>query len=43
MRAQMVSINFQRTYLLSESYESIKERAIQVLHKYLEYPDLITF
>ena len=39
----MTSINFQRTYLLSEAYESIKERATQVLHKYLEYPDLITF
>jgi hypothetical protein len=37
------SINFQRTYLLSEAYQSIKERAIQVLHKYLRYPDLITF
>jgi hypothetical protein len=37
------SINFQRTYLLSEAYESIKERAIQVLDKYLGYPDLITF
>lgn len=39
----MPSINFQRTYLLSEEYESIKERAIQVLDKYLGYPDLITF
>jgi len=28
---------------LSEVYESIKERAIQVLDKYLGYPDLITF
>jgi hypothetical protein len=28
---------------LSEEYESIKERAIQVLDKYLGYPDLITF
>jgi len=39
------SINFQRAYLLSEEYESIKERAIQVLGKYLGYPysDLITF
>jgi len=41
------SINFQKTYLLSEAYESIKERAIQVLDKYLgypdPYPDLITF
>jgi hypothetical protein len=41
--AQMSSINFQRTYLLSEKYESIKERATQALHKYLEYPNLITF
>ena len=39
----MSSINFQRTYLLNEAYESIKERAIQVLDKYLGYPDLITF
>lgn len=39
----MSSINFQRTYLLSEAYESIKERAIQVLDKYLGYPDLISF
>ena len=39
----MSSINFQRKYLLSEAYESIKERAIQALGKYLEYPDLITF
>ena len=29
--------------MLNEAYESIKERAIQVLDKYLEYPDLITF
>jgi hypothetical protein len=28
---------------LGEAYQSIKERAIQVLHKYLGYPDLITF
>ena len=39
----MSSINFQRTYLLSEAYESIKERANQILDKYLGYPDLITF
>lgn len=39
----MSSINFQRTYPLGEAYESIKERAIQKLHKYLGYPDLITF
>jgi hypothetical protein len=37
------SINFPITYPLGEAYESIKERAIQVLHKYLDYPDLITF
>ncbi|MBN2385555.1 MAG: hypothetical protein JXB85_00945 [Anaerolineales bacterium] len=42
-RAQLPSIIFQRTYPLSEGYESIKERAIQVLDKYLGYPDLITF
>jgi hypothetical protein len=39
----MSIINFQRTYPLSEAYESIKESATQVLGKYLEYPDLITF
>ena len=39
----MSSINFQRTYLLSEAYESIKERVNQVLDKYQGYPDLITF
>lgn len=39
----MTGINFQKTYLLSDAYESIKERAIQVLSKYLGYPDLITF
>ncbi len=39
----MPSINFQRTYPLGEAYQSIKERAVQVLHKYLGYPDLIKF
>ncbi len=39
----MSTINFQRTYLLNETYESIKERAFQVLDKYLGYPELITF
>src|SRR5450759_1042092 len=42
-KAQLSSINFQRTYPLSEAYESIKERAIQALDKYLGYPDLMTF
>jgi len=37
------NINFQRTYLLSEAYESIRERAKHVLEKYWEYPNLITF
>jgi hypothetical protein len=39
----MTSIVFQKTYPLYEEYEGIKERAIQVLDKYLGYPDLITF
>ena len=39
----MSNINFQRTYLLGEAYESIKERANHVLEKYREYPNLITF
>jgi hypothetical protein len=39
----LYDINFQRTYLLSDAYPSIKERAIQALNKYLGYPDLITF
>ena len=39
----MSSINFQKTYLLNEEYENIKERAIKVMDKYLGYPDLIKF
>ena len=39
----MPNINFKRTYLLGEAYESIKERATQVLDKYLEYENLLTF
>ena len=39
----MSKIIFQRTYQLSEEYDSIKKRAIQTLVKYLEYPGLITF
>ena len=39
----MSTINFQRTYLLSETYEIIKERTIQVLNKYLGYSGLIAF
>jgi hypothetical protein len=39
----MSAINFQRTYLLGEAYESTKERAAHVLAKYLSYPGLITF
>jgi hypothetical protein len=37
------SINFQKTYWLSKTYESIKERALQELGKYLDIPNLITF
>jgi hypothetical protein len=36
-------INFQRTYFLSEDYESTKKRAFEVLAKYLEYPDFLKF
>jgi hypothetical protein len=43
MRGQLPSINFPRTYPLSEDYESIKEHANQVLGKYLRCPELITF
>ncbi len=39
----MSSINYQKTYLLSNAYESIKERAIKALDKYLGYSDLIVF
>lgn len=39
----MAGVNFRRTYQLGEEYEGIKERAIQILGKYLGYPDLITF
>jgi hypothetical protein len=42
-RLQLSGINFQRTYRLSEAYESIQERAAQFLHKCLECRDLITF
>jgi hypothetical protein len=42
-RILMSSINFKRTYVLREEYERIKERAIQILDKYLGYPDLLTF
>jgi hypothetical protein len=37
------SINFQRTYLLSEAYESIKKRAFRMLEKHWGYPNLINF
>ena len=40
---QMPSIIFQRTYPLSEAYESIKKRANSLLDKYQKYPDLIMF
>ena len=39
----MPSIIFQRTYPLNGAYANIKERATQLLDKYKEYPDLITF
>jgi hypothetical protein len=39
----MPHIVFQRTYPLDEAYESVKERAIQVLDRYLGYADLMTF
>ncbi len=39
----MSSINPQQTYLLNDAYESIKENALQILNKYIEYPDLISF
>ena len=39
----MPSIIVQRTYPLHEAYEGIRERAVQVLGKYLGYPDLIEF
>src|SRR5450759_611281 len=39
----MPIIIFQRTYPLHEAYEGIRERAVQVLGKYLGYPDLIEF
>jgi hypothetical protein len=40
---QLPSINFQKTYLLNEEYESISERAIRKLDKYRENPGLLTF
>jgi hypothetical protein len=39
----MSSINFQRTYLLNESYESIKERVFQIAPIFQKHPTLITF
>lgn len=39
----MTGINFQRTYLLNETYESAKELAFQVVPIFLKYPELITF
>jgi hypothetical protein len=39
----MSTINFQRTYQLCGSYESIKERANHVLKQYWEYPNLFMF
>ncbi len=39
----MSSINFQRTYLLGEAYESIKVHANLKLSKYSYFPNLITF
>ncbi len=36
-------INFKRTYQLWGEYENIKERASQILGKYLGYPNLFTF
>jgi hypothetical protein len=43
MKPQLPNINFQRTYLLGDAYESIKERATQALDKYRRYPNLISF
>jgi hypothetical protein len=39
----LANINFQRTYQLGAVYKSIKERAVRVLTKYSDYPNLITF
>ena len=39
----MSSINFQRTYPVGDAYESVRERAILFLGKYLEFADLIKF
>jgi hypothetical protein len=39
----LANINFQRTYLLGEAYESVKNHSILFLDKYLLYPDLLTF
>ena len=39
----MHGINFQRTYQLGETYEDTRDRAVQLLKKYLGYPGLITF
>jgi hypothetical protein len=39
----MSGVVFRRTYSLHRAYEAVRDRAIAVLGKYLDYPDLITF
>ncbi|MEA3327547.1 MAG: hypothetical protein U9R53_09635 [Chloroflexota bacterium] len=39
----MNSVNFYRTYQLSEIYEDVKRQCEGLLSKYLEYPDLYKF
>jgi hypothetical protein len=39
----MTGVNFQRTYALADSYESIKQRAFHILQKFINCPAVITF
>jgi len=39
----MPGVNFQRTYSLGDMYDRSKDRAIQVLDRFLDYPNLISF
>jgi hypothetical protein len=39
----MSNINFQRTYLLADIYDRVKEQAFQKLNNYWDYPNLIKF
>ncbi len=39
----MDSVTFYRTYQLGDIYQHVKEQSVEILGKYLEYPDLYVF